>query len=118
MSEPTTSEPTCQELMDITFGNHDIQCFETKRRPYVIDGNHMGAPIEIVHNVSLNKFVYVIPSTRSFMKVISQDEAKAIMDDGHKLMWKHSKDIGTTTYKDDGKVEFYPYISYIPKKTI
>jgi len=95
--------------------NHDIQCYETKRRPYVVDGEPSGAPIEIVHNVSLNKFVYVEPGTGSFIEVISQDDAKAIMDDGHKLMWKHSKDIGTTAYKDDGKVEFYPYI---PKKTI
>jgi len=105
------SEPTYQELMEIAYGNYDIQCFETKRRAHVVDGKPYGVPIEIVHNTTKNQYVYVQPASGSILKLITQEEAKEIMDEGHKLSWRHCKDLGTTVWDGTtGEVKFYPYI--------
>lgn len=96
-------------LMDTAFGNHDIDCFVTKHQSTVDN-----AEIWVAHNLTKNEFILITAGGGADLKNLTVEEAKTIMDDGHKLIWKHNKDVGTTSYGENGKVDFYPYL---PKKT-
>jgi hypothetical protein len=95
------SELTPQQiLIDTAFGNYEIECFVTKR----------GKEIEVIHNKTKNQFVQVTPGSGSHCEIITATDAKSLLDDGHKLLWKHIKDVGTTYYDPaSGEVKFWPY---------
>jgi len=103
-----------KKLMDTAFGNHDIECFMTKRQSSVDN-----AKIDLAHNLTKNEFVLITAGGGASLDALTIDEAKSIMEDGYKLLWKHTKDVGTTYYDPEtGEVKFWPYTGKKSEVTI
>lgn len=83
------------ELYNLVWNNQDdVVIYETKHHPYVNEvGEPYGMLIEVAHNRTQNAWVKITPASGSLLDPLTEEEAKTLMADGAKTMWKSIPDV-------------------------
>ena len=98
---------TWRTAMELIYNNtDDIIIWRTTHRPYILNGEPYGMQIEVAHNVTKDAWVKITPGTGSEMNIITEIEARALMERGTKLRAEHNKIERVWYDLDDGNKKY------------
>lgn len=75
----------------VWYNNDEVVIYETTHHPYIRDGKPYGAVYQIAHNKTQNVYVQITPASGSHHAIVSEEYAKAMMQDGATLFQNKQK---------------------------